>query len=196
MSSRRNFIQSTQTFWKINIFYIYLYKINIMGFNKKEWMKEYRKRYINTPNGRASNLVSAYNKADRENGRGRGDLTAQWIVDNIFSKPCAHCGKEGWKIIGCNRLDNTRPHTMDNVEPCCRSCNNKIFSNSEEGVEARTKGALKRKKEVLQIDNITGEIINKFDSVKEAHTATHIWNIASCCRGERNEASGFVWRFN
>lgn len=30
MSSKRNLCLSTETFWKINIFYIYLYKINII----------------------------------------------------------------------------------------------------------------------------------------------------------------------
>lgn len=73
---------------------------------------------------RATMLLCEYNRADKRRNRGKGDLTTQWIVDNIFSKPCAHCGKTGWEVIGCNRLDNSKPHTKDNVEPCCRSCNN------------------------------------------------------------------------
>ena len=52
-------------------------------------------------------------------------MTTAWILENIFTKPCAHCGKEGWDVIGCNRLDNSKPHTMDNVEPCCFDCNRK-----------------------------------------------------------------------
>lgn len=72
---------------------------------------------------RAKNLLCNYNRNDRNNGRGKGDLTWQWIIENIFTKPCAHCGKTGWDVIGCNRLDNSKPHTMDNVEPCCKKCN-------------------------------------------------------------------------
>ena len=87
---------------------------------------EYYKEYRKTPIGRASNLISSYNQQDRINNRGRGDLIAKWVVENILFKPCAHCGKEGWQIIGCNRLDNSKPHTMDNVEPCCWSCNSKL----------------------------------------------------------------------
>ena len=84
---------------------------------------EYMKQRSSTQLGRASMLLSTYNKEDKKYDRGHGDLTAHWIVENIFSKPCAHCGKTGWKTIGCNRLDNSKPHTKDNVEPCCKHCN-------------------------------------------------------------------------
>lgn len=90
--------------------------------NKNKRLKQ-QKEYRQTPMGRASYLLSNYNKADKKYNRGKGDLTAKWIVERIFSQPCAHCGKTGWDIIGCNRLDNSKPHTMDNVEPCCLECN-------------------------------------------------------------------------
>lgn len=93
-------------------------------YNKnKEKYLEYQKEYISTPIGRARSLLHAYNFADKERNRGKGNLTAEWIVDNIFTKPCAHCGISGWEVIGCNRLDNALPHTKDNVEPCCFICN-------------------------------------------------------------------------
>lgn len=94
--------------------------------------EEKRQRHINmvkkwqsTPHGRANHLLNSYKQSDRKANRGEGDLSTQWIVENIFSKPCAHCGKEGWNVIGCNRIDNDKPHTMDNVEPCCFDCNRK-----------------------------------------------------------------------
>lgn len=111
------------------------YKENIekrSDYNKKwreenkEYNKERRKKYANTPIGRASSLVSKYKGEDKKHNRGVGDLTKEWVVENIFSKPCAYCGKTGWKVIGCNRLDNSKPHNMDNVEPCCLDCNRKL----------------------------------------------------------------------
>lgn len=167
-----------------------------MGFNKSEWMREYRKEYISTPIGRASNLISAYNEADRNNGRGKGDLTAQWIVENIFTKPCAHCGKTGWNVIGCNRLDNKKPHTKDNVEPCCRSCNTKLAS-MEKGDERCISLTKDKEKPCDQIDMVTGEIITSFESVKEAHIKTSICksSIGACCRGERNKAGNYIWKY-
>lgn len=98
----------------------------------QERVNNYRKNWCYKPIGRASSLLSAYNQADMLYNRGKGDLTAKWIVENIFSKPCAHCGKEGWKIIGCNRLDNTKPHSKDNVEPCCMDCNLKLAGKEKQ----------------------------------------------------------------
>lgn len=92
----------------------------------KKYDKEYKRQHRKTPMGRASCLLGRYNQNDKKKNRGKGDLTAKWIVENIFTKPCAHCGKEGWEVIGCNRLDNSLPHTMDNVEPCCKECNCKL----------------------------------------------------------------------
>ena len=94
--------------------------------NNKELINNKKKdKYQENKLYRANILLKEYNRADVLKGRGIGDITPEWIVDNIFSKPCAHCGKEGWEVIGCNRLDNSLPHTMDNVEPCCRKCNSK-----------------------------------------------------------------------
>ena len=88
-----------------------------------EQQAEYTKAYRKTKMGRAVSLVSNYKKHDRKHGRGEGDLTAEWVVTNILSQPCVHCGETDWTKIGCNRIDNTKPHTMDNVEPCCFHCN-------------------------------------------------------------------------
>ena len=109
----------------------------LKGEKKKEWSKkyiqenreklvEYKRQWRKTPYGRASILLDAYKQKDKLHNRGEGDLTAKWIVDNIFTKPCVHCGESDWHKIGCNRLDNSRPHTKDNVEPCCIDCNNKL----------------------------------------------------------------------
>ena len=87
---------------------------------------EYHVEYQSTPKGRAVNLVGTYKQEDNKYNRGECTLTADWIIEHIFTQPCAHCGKTGWKIIGCNRLDNSLPHTPDNVEPCCAECNKKL----------------------------------------------------------------------
>ena len=47
------------------------------------------------------------------------------MVEDIFTKPCHYCGEEGWEIMGCDRIDNSKPHTPNNVVPCCDKCNRK-----------------------------------------------------------------------
>ncbi len=125
----------------------YIEKKDILLERNKEWkkehpnyMKEYREShkdeiseynknfytvYKSTKIGRASNLLKSYRQRDRKNKLGECTLTKEWIVDNIFTKSCVYCGKEGWKVIGCDRIDNSKPHTEDNVVPCCQSCNSK-----------------------------------------------------------------------
>lgn len=88
-----------------------------------EYHKQYYKQYLNTPIGRAKNLLRNYNQNDNKKGRGDGNLTAEWIVKHIFSKSCVYCGESDWFKLGCDRKDNSRPHTKDNVVPCCGECN-------------------------------------------------------------------------
>ena len=89
----------------------------------KEENLEYMRAYRRTPIGRANMLLQRYKRRDKEKGRSECDFDAQLIVDNIFSKSCLYCGETDWRKLGCNRIDNSKPHTKDNVEPCCKKCN-------------------------------------------------------------------------
>lgn len=91
----------------------------------KEKITEYETKYRLTPKGRANNLLKAYRQTDKKYNRGECTLTADWIIQNIFSKPCHYCGKTDWHELGCDRIDNNLPHTPDNVVPCCDKCNKK-----------------------------------------------------------------------
>lgn len=44
--------------------------------------------------------------------------------NTLIKKPCYLCGYKSTKGIGLDRVDNTRrEYTLDNVKPCCYSCN-------------------------------------------------------------------------
>ena len=145
--------------------------------------REYQKEYRNTPIGRASYLIMNYNREDKKYNRGEGDLTAKWIAENIFSNPCAHCGESDWRKIGCNRIDNSNPHTKDNVEPCCKECNDRL--NSEE-----------LSKQVFQY-SLDGELVRVWESLAEAGRNGYInQNISHCCNGKRKTSGGYRWSFN
>ena len=74
----------------------------------------------------AKRMVNAYRKMDRDRGFDDSKtITAEWFLKNIAYRPCAHCGVQGIGNVGCNRLDNTKGHTIDNVEPCCHKCNSR-----------------------------------------------------------------------
>lgn len=95
--------------------------------NREKLLKnksEYYKTYSKTQMGRAQKQFQQYKFMDKRNGFEESiDFDARWIVENIYTKPCVHCGESDWHKIGCNRLDNSKPHTKDNVESCCFHCN-------------------------------------------------------------------------
>lgn len=90
--------------------------------NKEKVLKR-AKQYRETKFGKAARFCSAYKKNDEKYNRGKCTLTAQWIVDNIFSKSCHYCGETDWHLLGCDRINNDLPHTPKNVVPCCKTCN-------------------------------------------------------------------------
>ena len=147
----------------------------------KEKSKESQKRFRMSPKWRAKNLVGAYNTSDSKANRGKGDLTAKWVFDNILFKPCAHCGREGWDIIGCNRLDNSKPHSKDNVEPCCFKCNVKL--NGKE-----------LSKQIYQY-TLDGELVKVWDSIMDIEIECGFARaaISYCCNGKRKTAYGYIW---
>ena len=149
--------------------------------------KDVRDKWRETKYARASQQYQNYKKMDRRNGFGEAiDFTPQWIVDNIYSKTCVHCGKSDWHKLGCNRIDNTKPHTMDNVEPCCYDCNIKLG-----GIENGKRVA----KQVSQIDKDTDEIIKIWNSAEDAakELGLNSSHIRSCARGERKTHGGYKW---
>lgn len=97
--------------------------------NKKDLI-EYQAKYRLTLIGRAKSILRDYCRADKESNRGDCTLTADWIVEHIFTQPCHYCGETDWHLLGCDRLDNTKPHTPDNVVPCCLECNLKRNSKT------------------------------------------------------------------
>ena len=92
--------------------------------NKEKILEQITEKRI-TPIGKAQMHVDNYIRIDRAYKRGECTLTPEWIVEHIFSQPCHYCGKTDWTEIGCDRIDNSLPHTPDNVVPCCTDCNKK-----------------------------------------------------------------------
>lgn len=100
---------------------------------KKKEVKERLKTYNKTQYGRALYLLNGYKRLDKMAGRGECTLTAKWIVDNVFGSECHYCGDADWHNLGCDRVDNNKPHTEDNVVPCCYKCNcKKHLTNYED----------------------------------------------------------------
>ena len=150
----------------------------------------YQKEYSKTQMGRAQRQFQQYKRMDIRNGFGddKIDFDAKWIVENIYTKPCPHCGETDWHKLGCNRLDNSLPHTIDNVEPCCYHCNC-VLNGKENGI------GLRSTKRVLQF-TIDGKLVKEWESLAEAgRNGFNFKNISLCCKGKRKTHGGFIWKY-
>lgn len=81
---------------------------------------------------KASKMISSYKNKDAKNGVSMCDIDIDWMIENILSQKCVYCGDD--QRIGCDRIDNSKGHTKDNVVPCCIECNtarNNNFSFDE-----------------------------------------------------------------
>ena len=155
--------------------------------NNKEKIKERKLLlYYNDKKTRALHLLSSHKHEDKINGFECFDLTVDWMVDNILSKPCVHCGETDWHKIGCNRIDNSKGHTIDNVEPCCRRCNCKLAS--------AVKHSHKHKK-VFQY-TLDGELVkiwnNSYTTRLYGYTPTCV---SKCCNNKLKTHKGYKWSF-
>ena len=90
---------------------------------KKETIRENQKQYYNTNNGRAVCLYNAYKNMDLLRGF-ECTITHEYIETEIFTKSCVYCGESDWMKLGCDRVDNDKGHTPDNVVCSCGECNN------------------------------------------------------------------------
>ena len=67
------------------------------------------------------------------------DIDIDWMINNIITQHCVYCGDD--KRVGCDRIDNNKGHTKDNVVPCCYDCNcarNNNFSFEEMKIIGKT----------------------------------------------------------
>lgn len=99
---------------------------------RADYNKKYRtanndkiREYGKSLRGRARNLANIYKSKDKNRGFDpSNNVTQKWIIENIFSgQSCIYCGENKWERLGCDRIDNSKPHTPDNVVCSCGLCN-------------------------------------------------------------------------
>lgn len=84
-----------------------------------------KNEYYNSLEGKAVSKLNKYRQMDRKYTNGGTTLTSVWIIENIFSgQKCIYCGESDWTKLGCDRIDNSKPHTPENVVCSCGKCNN------------------------------------------------------------------------
>lgn len=123
----------------------------------------------------------------------------QELIDWCISQSLYHKLHKIWKEAGynkwlspsCDRIDDYKPYTLDNIQLMT------WVENHKKATDDTKNGLLnKRSKGVFQY-SMKGLLINEFYSMKEASRTTevHQQNISKCCNGKRKSAGGFKWEF-
>lgn len=99
---------------------------------KAEWNKEkksemsvYNKKYYGTIDGLAKRRRNHYLSEDKRRDFNIDlTVTAEWIKEHILqNNKCVYCGDSEFSHLGCDRIDNEKGHTPDNVVCSCAICN-------------------------------------------------------------------------
>lgn len=150
-----------------------------------EWDRKHRKTnrrwFKDEKEKRANMLINNYINLDKKYNRGECTLTVEQII-KLWENGCCWCGEKDWHSLGVDRIDNSKPHTIDNVVCSCRNCNVK---------RGRTKRILQYTKD--------GEFIKEWESASEIvkELGYNKCNIQKCCRGEYGckTLKGYIWKY-
>lgn len=162
-----------------------------MPYKDKEKERAFQRRYCESPRGRAKHMVYHFRWADKKAGRGECTITEDWIMENIFTSKCHYCGETDWHKLSCDRIDNSLPHTPENVVCCCESCNKKrgnipfkiFLERLKDGEPLLKKNRPDISKPCVAL-NDAGEVVYEFPSVKEAvRMGFNLGGVAAACRG-------------
>lgn len=129
--------------------------------NKKN-VSEYNKIYYSTILGLAKRRKNHYLADDKNKGFDTANtIDENWIVENILTNnKCIYCGDNEPSHLGCDRIDNDKGHTPDNVVCSCPICNWERYLENlsvEEFIEYRKTHPRFKEKISDNIDRKTGE---------------------------------------
>lgn len=86
-----------------------------------------------------------------------------------------------------NHKDENKENNKANNLEWCNAKYNLAYNN------LRNRTASKRRRKVIQLD-MNNNVINKFNSIKEAQEKTGAKNISACCNGVYLTSGGFKWK--
>lgn len=130
------------------------------------------------------NAGNGYYRVELFNGKGSSLCLIHRLVAEAFIE-----NKYGYKQINHIDEDKSNNHA-DNLEWCSSKYNMNYGTRNERASKSKNKP-------VRQID-LYGNLVNVFESAKQANEITNISrsHISNCCHGKRRMAGGYKWSFD
>lgn len=97
---------------KINDYYKEYYRLNKYKYNYEEI--------------RITTLINAYKRNDKMHNRNCPNepyITKEYLLNVLFPKGCCYCGEKDYLKLGCDMIDNNKPHIISNCVCSCGRCN-------------------------------------------------------------------------
>ena len=155
--------------------------------------------YQRTRHGIASRIYSHQRRNSRSRNYAMPNYSLDELRDWIFSQPNFNKLFDDWvesgyskdKTPSCDRIDDYKSYTFDNIQILTWSENNqKHYDDVKNGINNKISKA------VIQLTK-DGIMINEYYSINHAGRETGIErsHIGRCCRGKLKTSGGFKWRF-
>jgi len=156
-------------------------------------------KYQKTKKGIVTVIYNSQKQSSKRRGHPMPSYTLKELRQWMYSQKEFHELYDQWKASGydrwlkpsCDRLDDYKPYTLDNLRVVTWKDNNRrSHRDMKNGVNN------KQSKTVLQF-TLNGEFVAEYYSMHNAERLTGILEggISNVCRGVRKTAGGFIWKF-
>lgn len=107
--------------YECDVAYRRKYKTTEESKRRENQRKAAKQRSDRATNTRSWRFILRDSKAADRNKHRKNDLDAEFIKD-LIAHGCSYCDDKQGRV-GLDRIDNSKGHTRDNVNPCCWRCN-------------------------------------------------------------------------
>lgn len=167
----------------------------------KSCMNKSTKERRKTKEGTVSLIYGSQRNSSRKRGHPMPDYSNLELRTWLFSQDLFHelfnkwveSGYDKWKKPSCDRIDNSEPYTLDNLQLMTWQEN---YENGNKGQRKGLLGTAIAHTPVLQY-TLEDEFVAEYISQHEAKRVTGIDNssISRCCSGGYKTAGGFIWKY-
>ena len=166
----------------------------------KVCMAKSKKVYQTTKDGLITRIYSHQKDCCKQRGHPLPTYSKAELKEWVFSQDNFDELYNAWVESGCNRdlnpsvdrIDDYKSYSFDNIQLLT------FKENREKSCLDRKKGRhTTSKMRVIEQYTKEGKLVSTYHSQCEAarQSGLNQGNIGSCCRGERNQAGGYIWRF-